>query len=99
VRALAIELGHGVPGWPFGRLGLGAALGRAEPAYRSREAWIRVQRSGVGATPMHAIGLVTNGMLLCTLAKGCGTSLSCNGVVGLEVGPASRKSCPRLRGR
>jgi hypothetical protein len=84
-RSLAIELGRGSPSCAFDGLAAGIVLMPIETVYRSTEAWLRIQTSGVWGQARSANTLVSNQRLLCRLSDGRWTSLWWNGVVRLQV--------------
>jgi hypothetical protein len=84
-RSLAIELGRGSPTRAFDELAAGIVLIPNETVYRSTEAWLRMQTSGVWGQAQSANVMVSDKRLLCRLSDGRWTSLWWNGVVGLQV--------------
>jgi hypothetical protein len=84
-RALAIELGRGVPSTRFDPMTAGVVLQPGETVYRQLPIWIRVQQGGRWAEASHANAVVTDGRLLCRFATGHLASLWWTGIVGLNV--------------
>jgi hypothetical protein len=85
-RALALEMGRGVPALHFDATRAGLVLGRSETAYRWVGAWIAAQDGRCWAPPNWAQALITDERLLCRCDDGRLLSLPWADVTGLQIG-------------
>ena len=84
-RALALEMGRGIPSRHFDAMGAGLVLGRGETAYRWVGAWLAAQDRGCWAPPNWAQALITDERLLCRCDDGRLLSLPWAEVTGLQI--------------
>lgn len=84
-RALALEMGRGVPARHFDAMREGLVLGHSETAYRRVGVWLTAQDGRCWARPSWVQVLVTDQRLLCRCNDGRLLSLPWAEVTGLQV--------------
>ena len=84
-RALALELGRGIPARHFDAMREGLVMGRSEVAYRRVGAWLAAHDGGCWAPPNWAQALITDERLLCRCDDGRLLSLPWSEMAGLQI--------------